>query len=196
MKDLVLATKNAGKIREIKDLLGDFNINILSQEEACPEITVVEDADTFSGNARKKAFEIMRATSMPSIADDSGLEVSCLGGRPGVYSARYGGEDTPYSQKTAILLEEMKESSDRSARFACALCLMLPSGEYFDIIDYCEGEIAYKAEGEGGFGYDPVFRIPDYNKTFAQIPLEIKNKISHRAKAFSKLKDIIKEIVE
>jgi XTP/dITP diphosphohydrolase len=188
-KTLVLATRNKGKILELRKLLLDFEIDIKGLDDFDPIPEVEEDGQTFEENAYKKAFFTAKTLGVPALADDSGLVVRALGGEPGVHSARYAGEYASDKEKYNKLLKEMKGKKDRSAYFECAIVIALPKGKSKSYTGRCEGEIAFEPMGEDGFGYDPVFIYPPLNKTFAQIPIEEKNKISHRGKAMAKLKE-------
>lgn len=181
--EIVLATGNKGKIREFSGLLeGVFGrIISLNDLESPPE--VVEDGATFRENALKKARAIAAYSGKPALADDSGLAVDALGGSPGVYSARYAGEGATDRDNIAKLLTELGGVENRSASFVCVLALVYPDGKEITAEGTCEGVILTEPRGEGGFGYDPVFFLTDYGKTMAEIPSELKNKISHRARA-------------
>jgi XTP/dITP diphosphohydrolase len=194
---LVIATRNQGKIEEIRQILSDLGF-ILQSLEDYPELPEVpEDGQTFRENARKKAQTIAAAVGRPALADDSGLEVAALGGRPGVYSARYAADRTEARPTDADnyrkLLEEMRGIpwDQRQARFVCEIVLAFPDGRTFNARGTCEGLIALEPRGEAGFGYDPVFWLPDYNCTVAQAGLEIKNRISHRAQALKQLQTLM-----
>jgi len=193
--EIVLATRNKKKIEEIRRITGDLPITILSLENFpdCPE--TVEDRDTFEGNALKKAVEVCRCTGKPALADDSGLEVDALGGAPGVYSARYAGaigntSDVLNYQK---LLSELRNviTEKRGAQFVCCMALAFPDGTVKTFLGYAKGRIGMEPKGKTGFGYDPVF-IPDsYERTFAEMTGEEKDKLSHRGKAIEKLADFL-----
>jgi len=190
---ILAATSNAGKVREIKKILSDFEI--ISLKDAGIDIDVEENGTTFRENAYIKAYEISKLSDLPVLADDSGLEIKALGGRPGVYSARYAGEDAPYSIKIAKLAEELKDvpPMERHAQFACAVCLILPDGKVIEAEAVsCPGIILEKPRGENGFGYDPVFYSPDYKKTFSEMSMEEKNAVSHRNAALINLLNKIK----
>jgi len=194
IKEVVLATGNKGKIREFSKLLeGVFGKVIsLSNLDSPPE--VIEDGLTFRENALKKARAIAQYSGKLTLADDSGLEVEALGGRPGVYSARYSGEDATDRSNIERLIAELGHNPNRKARFLCVLALVDPKGEELVVEGYCEGVILDKPRGEGGFGYDPVFYLPDRGKTMAEIGPELKNQISHRANALKSLKAALKNI--
>lgn len=193
IEKIVLATGNKGKLREFRGLLeGVFgNIVSLNDLESPPEVT--EDGETFRENALKKARAIAAYSGIPALADDSGLEVEALGGRPGVYSARYAGEGAVDTDNIAKLLSELQGVANRKARFVCFLALVTPDGKEITTEGTCEGAILTEPRGEGGFGYDPVFFLPEYNKTMAEIPAELKNKISHRARACESLAKLLRE---
>jgi len=183
IKEVVLATGNKGKVKEFSKLLeGIFgNVICLSDLDSPPE--VIEDGITFRDNALKKAREIAEYSGKLTLADDSGLEVEALDGRPGVYSARYSGEGATNKTNIEKLLRELGDNPNRKARFVCVLALVYPNGDELVVEGFCEGVILDKSRGEGGFGYDPVFYLPDREKTMAEIDPELKNLISHRAKA-------------
>ena len=192
---IVLATRNKKKIEEIKRNAFDLPVAILSLDDYpnCPE--VVEDKDTFEGNAVKKAVEVCGCTGMPALADDSGLEVEALGGAPGVYSARYAGgtgegNDIKNYEK---LLFELKDVSDeeRSARFVCCMALAFPDGTVKTFLGYAKGSIGREPRGATGFGYDPVFIPEGHERTFAEMSGEEKDRLSHRGKALEKLADFL-----
>ena len=182
---LVIATGNRNKVAEIRNKFSSLkNIEIipLSDFENIPEI--VEDADSFTGNALKKARVIRDFTGLPAMADDSGLEVDALNGEPGVYSARYGGEGLTDRDRYLLLLENMEDiPGRRSARFRCCIAIALPDGREFTTEGRCEGVITTAPSGDNGFGYDPVFFLPEYGRTMAELTLDIKNRISHRGRA-------------
>ena len=186
---LVIATGNPGKTAEIRDLLKDFPINIKNLDDFGPLPPVVEDGDTFDDNAYKKSSFVSRILGYPALADDSGLVVDALDGAPGVYSARYAGENASDAQRYTKLLEEMKGQTNRKAAFECVISLAVPTGAALTYEGRCEGLIAEKPAGDGGFGYDPVFSYPPLNKTFGELSREEKSRISHRGKAMQQLKD-------
>lgn len=179
---LVLATGNEGKKKEIKYLLRDFDLEIYSLRDfdGLPEVD--EDQPTLEGNAEKKARVIHELLGIPTLADDTGLEVDALDGRPGVYSARYAGEDGNADANRALLLKEMADKKNRAARFRTVLAYFI-NGEKHLFQGVCEGEIIGRERGIGGFGYDPVFLPENSEMTFAEMSVEEKNKISHRGKA-------------
>ena len=180
---IVLATGNKNKIREIKELLKDAPIEIKSIADYGTLPPVVEDGDTFEENAYKKAYHYARVLGLPCLADDSGLVVEALDGRPGVHSARYAGEKATDLEKCDKLLSEMKGKENRRARFECVLSLASPGGPALTWEGSCAGEITTERHGESGFGYDPVFFYPPMGKTFAEIPMAEKNRVSHRGRA-------------
>ena len=193
LSKILAATTNSGKVREIKEILSDYEI--ISLKDAGIDIDVEENGSTFRENAYIKAFEISKACNLPVLADDSGLEIEALDGRPGVYSARYAGEDAPYSVKIKKLAEELKDvpPDERYAQFACAMCLILPDGKVIEAEGVsCPGIILEEPRGENGFGYDPVFYSTDYKKTFSEMTMEEKNKVSHRKAALINLLNKIK----
>ncbi len=193
MFKILAATTNQGKLREIKEILSDFEI--ISLKDAGIDVEVEENGKTFSENAYIKACEISKLTDLPVLADDSGLEIEALGGRPGVYSARYAGEDAPYSVKITKLAEELKDvpKDMRFAQFACAMCLILPNGKKIESVGVsCPGIILETPRGENGFGYDPVFYSIEHKKTFSEMSMEEKNAVSHRKAALIALLNKIK----
>ncbi len=194
IKEAVLATGNKGKIREFADLLEGLFGKILSLNDLESPPAVIEDGETFRGNALKKARAAASYSGLPALADDSGLEVEALGGRPGVYSARYAGEGAVDSDNIAKLLSELQGVANRKARFVCFLALVAPGGDETIVSGECEGIIIDEPRGQGGFGYDPVFYLPEYGKTMAEIPPELKNKISHRARACESLAKLLRDI--
>jgi len=195
---ILVATMNAGKLREYERLLADVpGLELETMESLSEPVEVVEDRDTFRGNALKKAIEIAAVAGMPCLADDSGLEVDAIGGRPGVYSARYAGEGATDSENNAKLLDELSRTADdeRTARFRCAIVIADESGIELAIAEgTCEGVIGSGPKGTHGFGYDPLF-IPDgYTQTMAELGPDTKNEISHRAKAAAKLVSQLREL--
>ena len=204
---IVFATGNKDKMKEIRRILGDLDAEILSMKEAGVFEDVVEDGTTFSENAAIKASAIYKlleekdpeaAKETVVLADDSGLEVDYLGGEPGIYSARYLGKDTPYTEKNRIIIERLKgvEGEERSARFVCAIAAALPGGKMLGTLGKMEGRIGYEIAGENGFGYDPIFFLPEYGKTSAEISADEKNAISHRGKALREMEKLLREAFE
>ena len=179
----VLATHNPGKLKEMSAILAELGIQVAGPDELGIDVEVEETGTTFAENAMLKARAICAASGLPAIADDSGLCVDALNGGPGVYSARYGGEGLDDRGRTMLLLQNMRGQTTRAAHFACAICCVFPSGDTLTAEGRCEGAIAFAPMGEGGFGYDPVFLVPEKAKTFSQLTAEEKNAISHRGKA-------------
>jgi XTP/dITP diphosphohydrolase len=190
---LLLGTRNPGKIKEIKLILGDLGLEFSSLREFQNVSVAEENADTYAENAIAKAQFYARATGMTALADDSGLEVEALGGAPGVLSARYAGEDASDADRRKLLLSELDKtgSQNRRARFVCAIAVADFHGINLHVSEgICEGTITIAPRGDSGFGYDPLF-VPDgYNQTFAELPDEVKNRISHRARALMKVRDL------
>lgn len=193
---ILLATSNKNKVSEIKEMLGDLPVDFLSINDMGEVPFVVEDGTTFKNNAVKKAITLAKFTGMHTLADDSGLEVDFLKGAPGIHSARFNGEASTALQKNKKVLELLDGANpeQRSARFVCAAAFATPAGEIFTTRGTCKGKIALEAAGARGFGYDPIFIIPSYKKTLAELGPEIKNKISHRAKAMHKMKKIFMKV--
>lgn len=194
IEKIVVATKNKGKISEIKEILSDLPVKIVSIEEEGIEIDIVEDGKTFKENALKKAHAVKNFTASIVIADDSGLEVDYLNGAPGIYSSRFAGEIATDEQNNKKLISMMKgvEESKRSARFVCVIAVVTQDNSYFTVTGECRGAIALKPSGQNGFGYDPLFFIPEYNATMANLDADIKNSISHRAHALKNMKEKLK----
>ncbi len=195
-KRIVFATGNENKMKEIKMILSELGMEIVSMKEAGVNADIVEDGSTFEDNAMIKASEI--AKYLPNdiiLADDSGLEIDYLNKEPGIYSARYMGEDTSYDIKNKALLERMDGVPDekRSARFVCAIAAVLPDGTKEVVRGTIEGRIGYEIAGENGFGYDPIFYVPEYQCTTAQMDPEMKNRLSHRGNALRLMRKVLKE---
>jgi len=186
-KILVIATRNNGKTSEIREMLKDFPIEIKDLNDFGPIPEVEEDGKTFDDNAYKKASFTARVLGFPALADDSGLVVDALDGAPGVYSARYAGENATDEERTAKLLEEMKGMDNRKAAFECVISIAVPRGPALTYDGRCEGLITEQRVGENGFGYDPVFFYPPLKKTFAQLSRDEKNRVSHRGKALQEI---------
>lgn len=184
---LVLATTNKNKIKEFKEIVKDFPIEIRSVGDFGPIPECIEDGETFDDNAYKKAFHTAKILGLPAIADDSGLEVEALDGAPGVYSARYAGESATDEENCEKLLQELKGKENRRAAFKCVLSIAVPSGPALTYEGSCEGVILEEKRGTSGFGYDPLFFYEPFNKTFAECNMEEKNKVSHRGKALAEL---------
>lgn len=195
---MILASKNEHKLQEIKYILKDFGIELISMAEAGLEnLEIIEDGETFEENSMKKAVTVMKKTNTISIADDSGLEVDYLGGKPGVYSARFAGENATNSQNNNKLLKMLENvpMTEREGRFVSVISVAFPDGQRLSVRGECEGIISLEEKGTKGFGYDPLFIVPEYNKTFAELGNEIKNNISHRAKALVKFRKELKDIL-
>ncbi len=184
---IVIATTNQGKLKEFRELLKDQPIEILSLADFGPIPPVVEDGETFDDNAYKKALFTAKVLGMPAIADDSGLTVEALDGKPGVHSARFAGADASDQDNIDKLLKDMDGQSNRNAAFECVLSLAVPSGPALTYEARCEGEILTEQKGDGGFGYDSVFFSKELGKTFAEADMAEKNKISHRGKALNEM---------
>jgi len=179
----VLARHNPGKIHEMSAILSHFGVEVVTPRELGITVDVEETGTTFAENAMLKARAICAAANLPAIADDSGLCVDALNGGPGVYSARYGGEGLDDKGRYQLLLANMRGQTSRAAHFACAIACAFPNGHELTAEGQCKGTIAFAPMGEGGFGYDPVFFVPEYRKTFGQLTAEEKDAISHRGKA-------------
>ncbi|MBQ9766959.1 MAG: XTP/dITP diphosphatase [Lachnospiraceae bacterium] len=190
MARIIFATGNAGKMKEIKEILSDIPYEVVSMKEAGVTADIVEDGTTFEENAVIKAKTIAELTGEIAMADDSGLEVDYLDKAPGIYSARFLGEDTSYDIKNKYLIDKLEgvEGAERSARFVCAIACVWPDGKSKVCRATIEGQLAKEPAGENGFGYDPIFYVPEYGKTTAELSLEEKNEISHRAKALREMK--------
>lgn len=198
MQSVILATTNQGKAAEFQKLLGQLPLTVKTLKDY-PQIgEIVEDGQTFAENALIKARAVAKAAGILTIADDSGLVVDALGGAPGIYSARYAGENKDDNANIAKLLQEMENvpAEERGARFICAIAVVTEDGREFVAEGNCHGEILTKAKGDGGFGYDPVFFVPELNKTFAQLTMTEKNAVSHRGKANQEAVKIIAELLE
>lgn len=201
---IIFATGNAGKMREIREILGNKDMEILSMKEAGIEADIVENGTTFEENAVIKAkvvAELLEQCAVDTytdaivMADDSGLEVDALNKEPGIYSARYMGEDTPYSVKNRNLIDRLTGVPDekRTARFVCAIAAVMPEGEVITTQGVIEGRIDYEEKGDNGFGYDPIFYVPEYGCTTAQLTEAEKNKISHRGRALEAMKEELRK---
>lgn len=190
MKRIIFATTNEGKLKEIRLIMEDSGYEIVSLKEVGIVTDIEENGTTFEENAMIKASAIAKLTGEAAMADDSGLEVDYLDKAPGIYSARFLGEDTPYEIKNRYLLEQLKDvpMEKRSARFVCAIAYVDEKGQTYTKRATIEGYIGYEMRGENGFGYDPIFMVPEYNKTTAELTVEEKNKISHRARALMAMK--------
>ena len=194
-RKVIFATSNAGKMKEVRSILEDLGVKVLSMKEAGVFVDVVEDGTTFEENATIKATAIQKECGEIVLADDSGLEVDFLNKEPGIYSARYMGEDTSYRIKNKSIIDRLEgvEGEDRSARFVCAIAAAFPDGTVEITRGTIEGQIGYEEKGENGFGYDPIFYVPEYGCTTAELTLEQKNEASHRGKALRQMKEIIRE---
>ena len=179
----VLATHNPGKLKEMSDILARFGVEVVSPGDLGITVDVEETGTTFAENAMLKAKAICAAAKLPAIADDSGLCVDALNGGPGVYSARYGGEGLDDKGRYTLLLNNMRGQTTRAAHFTCSIACAFPNGDTLTAEGRCDGSIAFAPMGEGGFGYDPVFFVPEKAKTFGQLTAEEKSTISHRGKA-------------
>jgi XTP/dITP diphosphohydrolase len=182
---IVLATGNQNKLKEIQALLKDTGITVKTIKDFGPMPEPVEDGETFDDNAYKKSLHYSKILGLPCLADDSGIVVNALDGRPGVYSARYAGEDATDKENCDKLLAELEGKTDRSAYFMCVLSLATPKGPALTWEGKCDGEIISEPKGASGFGYDPVFFYKDFGKTFAEVSMEEKSKVSHRGKALA-----------
>lgn len=193
---IVLATTNKGKTREIQALLKDFPIDIKNLDDFGPIPEVIEDGETFDDNAYKKASFTARVLGYPAMADDSGLCVDALDNAPGVYSARYAGENASDADNVRKLLENLKDTENRAASFKCVISIAVPTGAALTYEGECQGVLTKEPMGENGFGYDPLFYYPEFNKTFAQLNLEEKGEISHRGKALKQITGEMDKILE
>lgn len=195
---IYFATGNEGKMREIRLILGDLGCEILSMKEAGVDPEIIENGLTFAENAAIKAKAVWACTGDIVLADDSGLVVDYLNGEPGIYSARYMGEDTSYDIKNQVIIDRLNDASgaERSARFVCSIVAVLPDGQVVDTEGTMEGVIADRPSGAGGFGYDPILYIPEFEMTAAELTIEQKNKISHRGKALETMKEKLREVLE
>ena len=194
MTKIVFATGNQGKMREIREIMADMDVEVVSMKEEGICVDVVEDGTTFTENAVIKASAIAQYTDAIVLADDSGLEIDYLDKAPGVYSARFMGEDTSYTIKNQALIDKLEgvAKEDRTARFVCAIAAVLPNKEVLTVVETMEGYIGYEAEGENGFGYDPIFYLDEFGCSSAALSREQKNAISHRGKALRAMKEILK----
>ncbi len=193
MRKIVIASNNAGKIKEIQNILGNNKFEFLSLKEVGFYQDILEDQDSFEGNAYKKAESVARVVNEIVLADDSGLEVDILNGQPGVFSARFSGKNATDEKNNEKLLKMMKDVPEekRGAQFRCVIVIILPNGKSFKAEGICRGKITDKPNGNKGFGYDPIFIPEGYNKTFGQMEKDEKNRISHRFLALQRLKEIM-----
>jgi len=194
--ELVLATRNRDKIKEIKEFFKDLNLEIFSIEDFKDIPEIKENGNSFVENSLKKARTVRDYTNRLSLSDDSGLVVFALNGRPGIHSSRYAGEKATYEDNINKLLKEMSDITDRKAKFVCVVSIVTPEGEEHILTGEIEGEILKEKRGESGFGYDPVFFVREYNMTFAEMSMELKNKISHRAIALSKAREFLMSLIK
>jgi len=193
---LVIATRNPGKTSEIRGLLNNFSLEIKDLNDFGPIPEVDEDGETFDDNAYKKASFTARVLGFPALADDSGLVVAALDGRPGIHSARYGGADLSDRERCEKLLAELEGVANRKAAFECVISIAVPSGPALTYEGRCEGEITQSPDGVNGFGYDPVFYYPPMGKTFARLTREEKNRVSHRGKALMEVREEFDKILK
>ncbi|MBQ7774613.1 MAG: XTP/dITP diphosphatase [Lachnospiraceae bacterium] len=195
MDKIIFATGNKGKIKEIQMILADLGVEVITMKEAGIEIDIVEDGKTYEENALIKARAVAAHADCIVMADDSGLEIDYLNNEPGIYSARYMGEDTSYTIKNANLIERLNGVPDeqRTARFVCAIAAVMPDGKELTTRGIIEGQIGYEEKGSNGFGYDPIFYVPRFGKTTAELSEEEKNQVSHRGNALMKMKEELKK---
>jgi XTP/dITP diphosphohydrolase len=196
LQKIVIATRNPGKTAEIRALLKDFPIEIKNLDDFGPIPEVIEDGDTFEENAYKKSSFTARVLGLPALSDDSGLCVEALDGRPGIYSARYAGENATDKGNCEKLLKDLDGAKNRNAAFECVISLAVPTGAALTYEARCEGVLLEAPVGENGFGYDPIFFYPSLNKTFAQIPREEKSRVSHRGKALYELRKEFNKVIK
>ena len=194
MKKIIFATGNQNKMKEIREILADMDVEVVSMKEGGSQADIVEVGNSFEENAEIKAKTICEMTGEITLADDSGLEIDYLNKEPGIYSARYMGEDTSYRIKNGNLIQRLEGVPDekRTARFVCAVAAAFPDGTVKTVRETMEGRIGYEEKGENGFGYDPIFYLPEYGCTSAELSMEEKNKISHRGKALRAIRDVLK----
>ena len=192
MKTIWIATSNPHKVEEFQTMLGP-NVEVKSMKDLGQEVSIVEDGKTFEENALIKARALYKVIHQPVISDDSGLEVDALDKKPGVHSARWMGEDTPYTIKNQAIIDALKDKKDRSARFVCVIAYIDEDGKEYTYRGTIEGQINDKIVGANGFGYDPIFYFPPLKKTSAEMTMEEKNQYSHRAKALKDLYHYVKE---
>ena len=192
---IIFATGNEGKMKEVRMILKDLGLPVLSMKEAGVQADIVEDGTTLEENAKIKAVAVQKLTGALVLADDSGLEIDYLNKEPGIYSARYMGEDKPYSVKNANLISRLAGVPDeqRTARFVCAIAAAFPDGEVLTTRGTIEGIIGYEERGENGFGYDPIFYLPEYKKSTAELSPEEKNALSHRGRALRQMEEELRK---
>ena len=194
MLEILIATNNLGKVKEIKDILDSSEIKILTMKDFPPFPKIEEDGKTYQENAFKKARKVSEYTGKICLADDSGLEIDYLEGKPGIYSSRWGNSDEERINKVLRLLENVPKNK-RNAKFVCVVVLVFTDGKIYMVKEECKGSIIFNPKGEQGFGYDPIFLVPEYDKTFAELGDKIKNQISHRGKAMRRMISIINELI-
>ena len=188
--ELILASNNAGKLREMRQLFADLDVKILSQREAGCDFEVEETGGSFEENAFLKASAVTRATGLPAVADDSGLMVDALDGAPGIYSARFSGShDDSDETRCRYLLQKLEGVSDRRAKFVCCVCCTFPNGDILRARGECPGEILTQPRGDGGFGYDPIFQPDGFNYSMAELGTVVKNQLGHRGRAVRKFRE-------
>lgn len=192
----LIATHNNHKVTEFKRILEPLGVEVISQKEAGFDVEVVEDGTTFAENAKLKAESVSRAGNCVAIADDSGICIDAFDGGPGIYSSRFLGEDTPYTEKNAIILDRLKDVPDekRTARYVCAICCIFPNGDVIETEGRCEGKMGYESKGGNGFGYDPIFMVDD--RSLAEISDAEKDEISHRGIALKKFVEELKSYLK
>jgi XTP/dITP diphosphohydrolase len=193
---IIVATGNMNKLREMREILGSDNVTLTClKDEGLENVEIIEDGKTFEENAIKKALTIAKVAGVPVLADDSGLVVDALGGEPGIYSARYLGRDTSYDYKNQYIIDKLAglEGDERSARFVCACAVAWPDGKVITTEGVIEGQIGFEIKGENGFGYDPIFYLPERGMTTAEISAEDKNEISHRGRALTAMYEKLKQ---
>jgi len=196
-RELLLATSNQGKLREVREILNDLPFQLLTLSECESIRPVAETGATFIENASLKAVGYARQTTLLTLADDSGLEIEALNGQPGVHSARYMGEDVPYPLRNQSLLAELQNHDNRAARFVCSIAIAGANGTLLNISSgVCQGRIATQLRGAGGFGYDPIFIPNGFELTFGELPAEVKNRISHRARALAKAREFLSRLTD
>ncbi len=193
---LVLASKNEKKLRELREILSTQGVEVVLESDVGVDVDVEETGTTFEENAFLKAHAVMEASGLPAVADDSGLCVDALNGAPGVYSARYGGPELDDAGRYRLLLENMRGQLDRRCRFVSAICCCFPGGDRIEARGECAGTLAYAPKGTDGFGYDPIFFVPEQKKTFAELTAEEKNAISHRGKALAQFREKLRAYTE
>ncbi len=196
LKTLVIATRNPGKTKEIRELLTGYPITVKNLDDFGPIPEVIEDGERFEENAYKKSSFTSRILGLPTLSDDSGLCVEALDGAPGIYSARYAGENATDAQNCEKLLKDLKGSKNRNAAFHCVISIAVPTGAALTYESTCQGVILETPRGENGFGYDPVFFFPEFNKTFAEISREEKSRVSHRGKALREMREEFDKVMK